>query len=705
MHSMTIPQGPRNPNGYTAEEVHDVLRAVDGHRRITFRYELLDGKMERKRDLEHVFSGTVSQQYIAEIKRTATFELDDEEDIDYLHDHIKPYCRLWMPARWTVEHESPRWRWQNRFGGNEEVPDAAESDIDALGDDVTEAAGDLSLVLSPRINSSGSLGFGDGGGHIATSNQVTVESDRRRFRTYLYVQEGSGIEFSWFDEEGGVFGGPEGGFVVDGIGSEVRLADTDMGPGVYDTLVGKWVRVEIDFDYEDAEAEFRIYSSNPHGPDPDVEHTAPLTTDKRVFGFRAERASDDGSFPDSYLYLGPVSFGDLVVIPSRPDPTDRDFVEVPLGVFMLSTSAKNVDITRDVTRSIDGYDRTQLLIDDKLTERFVITKGENYTDVLNTLLADYPRIITPSTWVCGRTREFSVGTSIKEVADRIAESIDYHTVRFDVEGRLILGPYISPGDRTAEYHYTDDEYSIMETEAEVEFDTSEIANVWITSLNEADEKAVFIKLENTDPANPFSIPSRGRRIVDFREQEEGFDRASLLRKAKRIQFEANRVYENISFNTLINPFHDSNDCYTMDYGVAGVNNKYTEINWEFNLEAGGQMSHTCRRIVELDPELFNGFVDGHLQINGAATMSNMKWGMVTVSSHKPSQPTSVNVTGLGLTGTGPTHVFLTPVVSAGGLATLKASSVSSRTANGFKLWSYRTTSSTTDYYWFAVRDV
>lgn len=715
MLSRNIPLGPRNPNGYTEEEVNDALLAVHGSRKLTFRYELLDGNMNRIRDLENVISGSIQQQYISEIKREASFSIEDREDIDYLHHHIKPYCRLWMPPRWIPEHEVAFWKWRNNFAAEEEGPVTDVEELSSLGDDVETVSGALDLVLSPRIVSSASLRFGGSGGEaglVTTAPTAPVESQRRRFRTYLYSGDGASYQLVWRNENGERYGmdgdNDQGGFVVKGDLGQVWLGEYDLGSGAYDSLKGKWIRVEIDFDYEALTVEYRLYTSNPHGAEADQTHVHNIPDPgidplNRVYGFEIDRWADNGSFPDSLLYVGPTMLGDLVVVPAKPNPTDHDFVEVPLGVFLISSPDKNIDANQEVRREISAYDRTQLLIDDKLTERFVITKGENYTAVLNSLLADYPRIIEPSTWVCGRTREFSVGTSMKEVVDRIAESINFHTVRFDEEGRLVLASYVSPGDRTPEYHYTDDQYSIMYPDVEVGFDLSEIANVWIVSLNEADESSVYIKLENWDPANPFSIPSRGRKIVDFREQEEGFDRASLMRKAKRIQFEANRVYENISFKTAINPFHSDNDCYTMDYTVAGVNNKYTEINWEMSLEAGAEMSHSCRRIVELDPELFPGFVDGHLQVNGAATMSNIKWGTTPLFTPVANKPTSFLVTGLGLKGTGPTHVFLTAQSRVPG--TVKASGVRKRSSNAFTIWTYRTNNTANGYYWVAMRDV
>lgn len=720
MLSMSIPPGPRNPSGYTAEEVERALRGVDGSRKLSFRYELLDRNLNKIRDLDNVRAGSIQQTYISEIKRTASFEIQDRGDIDYLHDFIKPYCRLWMPPRWTEETELPRWGWQHKFPCDASTPLTDTEPLNSTGSPVDAISEQVGLVTSPRIASSGSLRLGDGGstgGYFLTNAQIDVSGERRQFRTHLYLEQGATMHIAWRNVVGAIYGDlfdlANGGFVINGRWSQVWLGNTDMGSSVYDSMVGRWVRVEIDHDYNENTVEYRLYVTNPYGPDADVTHLhhvpSPVEANK-IQGFEMGKWEDDGTFPDARVFVGPTALGDLVPIPSRPNPTDHDFVEVPLGVFMPSSPEKSVDKDRVVTRSVDADDRTRILIDAKLTERFVVTKGEVYTDVIMQFLVDQfpnipmPFIVEPSTWVCGRTREFSVGTSVKEVIDRLAESINYHTVRFDEEGVLVLRSYVSPGDRTPEFHYTNDEYSIMDPEVGVAMDLTDIANVWITSLNEADEDPVFIKLENVDPANPFSIPSRGRRIVDFREQEEGFDRASLLRKAKRIQFEANRVYENISFKTLINPFHSSNDCYTMEYTPVGVNNSYTEINWEFNLEAGAEMTHTCRRIVELDPELFEGFVDGHLEVNGVATMSNIKWGSFPANYMMiANQPRSLTVTGLNLKGTGKTHVFATARSTAP--YNVKGLGIRNPNPDGFVAWIYRANTTATGFYWVAMRDV
>lgn len=101
MQSLNIPTGLRNPNGYTSSEILDALRGIRGSRKLTFRYELLDDSNKKKRDLDTITSGKITQDWLADIKRTANFTLRSGSDdpIDYLKDRIKPWVRLYMPPK------------------------------------------------------------------------------------------------------------------------------------------------------------------------------------------------------------------------------------------------------------------------------------------------------------------------------------------------------------------------------------------------------------------------------------------------------------------------------------------------------------------------------------------------------------------------------------------------------------------------------
>lgn len=92
-----VPPAARNPAGRSRADILAALQGLTGSRRMRFRYELLDSTGTYVRDLDNVESGSVSQDWLADIKRTARFRLREAGDIDYLSDRIKPYVRLLLP--------------------------------------------------------------------------------------------------------------------------------------------------------------------------------------------------------------------------------------------------------------------------------------------------------------------------------------------------------------------------------------------------------------------------------------------------------------------------------------------------------------------------------------------------------------------------------------------------------------------------------
>jgi hypothetical protein len=97
MLSTSIPVGPRNPSGVSAGEVLSALQAVDGFRRWEFRYELTDGDGVFVKELDTVQSGRIEYSTLADVKRTARFQIRDIGDIDFISDRIRPYARLVLP--------------------------------------------------------------------------------------------------------------------------------------------------------------------------------------------------------------------------------------------------------------------------------------------------------------------------------------------------------------------------------------------------------------------------------------------------------------------------------------------------------------------------------------------------------------------------------------------------------------------------------
>lgn len=93
-------------NGYTHEQVKDVLHMKHGSRQVRFRYFLLDKNENELAEISNlVESGSIEQSAFADIKRTAKFKLKDdvyildgeERQIDWYSDRIQAFMEIKVP--------------------------------------------------------------------------------------------------------------------------------------------------------------------------------------------------------------------------------------------------------------------------------------------------------------------------------------------------------------------------------------------------------------------------------------------------------------------------------------------------------------------------------------------------------------------------------------------------------------------------------
>lgn len=94
MQSVVPALSSRNPNSHTEAEILDALQGRHGSRRFGFRYELLDSAGTIIGDLTNVLGGKIDQNWLADIKRKATFKMREVGGINYLSDRIRPYVRV-----------------------------------------------------------------------------------------------------------------------------------------------------------------------------------------------------------------------------------------------------------------------------------------------------------------------------------------------------------------------------------------------------------------------------------------------------------------------------------------------------------------------------------------------------------------------------------------------------------------------------------
>lgn len=92
------PGGSANPNGHSLSTILGALRDTSGvGRQFRFRYDRLSNGNSLLSRLDNVRSCTISQNWLADIKRTAEFLMDDTGSINFLQDRIRPWVRLLLP--------------------------------------------------------------------------------------------------------------------------------------------------------------------------------------------------------------------------------------------------------------------------------------------------------------------------------------------------------------------------------------------------------------------------------------------------------------------------------------------------------------------------------------------------------------------------------------------------------------------------------
>lgn len=276
-------------------------------------------------------------------------------------------------------------------------------------------------------------------------------------------------------------------------------------------------------------------------------------------------------------------------------------IEFPLGVFIMASPAR-VDEDSGITRDIEAYDLSLILVEDKVTDMYTVTAGTNYKDAIVEVLrsagiTDYA--IEDINKTVPRDLQFEVGTSKYAIINSLATNINYTPILVDVNGTFTCRPYELPQDRAVDYVYDDSELSIIMRGVTEELDTFNIPNRWIIVRTNSEEEPLRSVYTNANPDSPTSTVNRGRVIADYRELEDIADQAALDDYTKRIASNASQVFGKSKFTTALMPMHDYHDVLQLKYSKLGIDDKYTETAWNMQLVAGGTMTHEIRKVVQV----------------------------------------------------------------------------------------------------------
>lgn len=285
-------------------------------------------------------------------------------------------------------------------------------------------------------------------------------------------------------------------------------------------------------------------------------------------------------------------------------PAAEGWVTFALGVFLLSTPRRKSDESGAIIREVEAYDQNQVLLDDKVDGRYLITAGTNFITAVSTILTSAG--IDPSRQNLVATaktlpvdREWDGGTSKLRIINDLLNALNYTSLWFDGEGYAVASPYVLPAQAPPEYTYQDDALSVtLLGSVEHEADMFSVPNKWVFVVSQADRPELKSVYENTNANSPTSTVSRGRTIVEYREVDAA-DQAALDGLVRRAANDATNIFEHVRWSSLLMPFHNHLDNYTLIDTTLGINAVFRETSWSMDLRPDGVMSHECRRTITI----------------------------------------------------------------------------------------------------------
>lgn len=273
----------------------------------------------------------------------------------------------------------------------------------------------------------------------------------------------------------------------------------------------------------------------------------------------------------------------------------------PLGVFLLNSPRRRSDSSGYISRTIDCYDKTQILSDDKFESRYSIPEGSNYVNSALNIIASAGLAHVKNDVSDKTTRtviEFDAGTSKLDAVNALLRAVNFDDIYADSNGEICVRKYVPAETRTIEAVYDTGKQSIVCAGAEELLDVFYAPNKIVRYLESADLPYMYASVVNDDPNSKLSTVSRGRTIVDIASVSDIADQTSLEAYVQRIAAEK-KIYQYINFSTANMPNHEFLDCLYIDNKDLNVSGKYIETAWRMEIQNGGIMTHTARKAVSI----------------------------------------------------------------------------------------------------------
>lgn len=270
---------------------------------------------------------------------------------------------------------------------------------------------------------------------------------------------------------------------------------------------------------------------------------------------------------------------------------DGSYVEWPLGLFIPATPEESWE-DGTLSQDVDIYDRLLVLVEDEIDTTYVLPAGAITTEEIRIILndggiADKDISLADSSATLANSMVWEPGTTRLQMVNDLLASLNYFSLWADGYGTFHGDPYVAPQDRPVALVLEDAPDGIYDPKFSHLRDGFKVPNKYVgVSRGSGETEALISVATNTDPASPFSQPSRGRWITESDSGIEATDQATLDAIVARRLAEATQVASDVSLSIWTMPLA-VNDIVTFGNSDADVDFRATVQSTKIELQTDG----------------------------------------------------------------------------------------------------------------------
>lgn len=252
---------------------------------------------------------------------------------------------------------------------------------------------------------------------------------------------------------------------------------------------------------------------------------------------------------------------------------DGETAAEALGTFVPSWSDRTADGEASrVTVTLSG--RLSELAGDYFDHPVTFAAGTPTVSAAASIAAEagFEVVAEPSSHVLASSRSYGAGdedqSKLSVINDLLALA-GFSSAETDPMGRVVLKRYTEPSRRPVALSFSEGPRSRMLREVVDSRDSSGVPNV-VHAVYSTPESTVVGVAVDEDPASPFSLQSRGFRVVRRERYSDASTQAAADRKAAELLRSSQSLVRRVTFEHPYNPAARLGEVVAVDYPSADV---------------------------------------------------------------------------------------------------------------------------------------